>query len=351
MDRSIDCLVVLHVTESFGGGTESALRAFVAACPEMKHHVLFCDRSNSRVSSEMSEFESSQIVTSGLLGFSHSYRALVKELRPDVIHLHSSWAGVVGRAFVPRSWPGIVYSPHCFYFERTDISLRRRALARWVERRLAKRRQCLVAVSPYEEHVGNGLGLSTSYVVRNRVRASLPARRRPSVGPPLVITIGRVCPQKDPEFFARVKDYCDSLGLVARWVWIGGGDPYLAKVLESRGIQVTGWLQRDEALELLAEGSVYLHTAAWEADPVSLEEARAMGLPVVVRSIPSLVSLGYGADLRAPVSLGDEVYRVLTHPETEGAATTSTVRHYELEKQARLLREAYRRAAQSGWSH
>ena len=43
----------------------------------------------------------------------------------------------------------------------------------------------------------------------------------------------------------------------------------------------------------LTAAQLYLHTAAWEGGPVSTVEAASLGLPVLARGIPSMVSLGY----------------------------------------------------------
>jgi glycosyltransferase involved in cell wall biosynthesis len=73
---------------------------------------------------------------------------------------------------------------------------------------------------------------------------------------------------------------------VAEFVWIGGGSAEAeAELRRSPNVAVTGWIPREEALERLAEADVYLQTSQWEGMPLSVIEAMAAGIPVVVTDI------------------------------------------------------------------
>ena len=104
--------------------------------------------------------------------------------------------------------------------------------------------------------------------------------------------LGRISPQKGPDFFRRAVELSQASALPLRWIWIGGGAAADERALREAGAEVTGWVSRSEALGWLATADVYVHTAAWEGFPVSLLEAAALGLPIVARRIPALESLG-----------------------------------------------------------
>ncbi|WP_278257924.1 hypothetical protein [Nocardioides convexus] len=55
----------------------------------------------------------------------------------------------------------------------------------------------------------------------------------------------------------------------------------------------------------LATAQAYLHTAAWEAAPVSILEAAAVGLPVLARGIATLESLAVPGLGATPTDLAD----------------------------------------------
>jgi hypothetical protein len=112
--------------------------------------------------------------------------------------------------------------------------------------------------------------------------------------------LGRVSAQKDPRFFLEVRSRVERMGVSAQWQWIGGGNPKLESVLAAAGVRVTGWLAHDAAMRELAACTLYVHTAAWESAPMSLQEVAFAGKAMLVRSLPALVSLGFEAGIESP---------------------------------------------------
>ena len=127
--------------------------------------------------------------------------------------------------------------------------------------------------------------------------ASPGAVQGPVPGELTVVAVGRICPQKDPGFLIEVVSKCAELDLRVDWTWIGGGDSRAEMRLTDAGINVTGWLSREDAMRIVLESDVYLHCASWEGSPMSLLEAGAMGKTMLVRSIPAALSFGYPAGL------------------------------------------------------
>lgn len=343
-------LTILHVTEAMGGGTESAIREFAAATHLDHHHILFRARNDSASQAGFDEFNTAVSVQAGIIGLRRAIGSRVAQLRPDVVHLHSSWAGLLGRAFARREGlPGIVYSPHCFYFERRDAGASRRWAAREIERSLSRNTDVVVAVSPHEASLARKLGNTDTYFVRNLLRgwaAPSPAPR--SHGDlPTIVTVGRVSRQKDPAFYLAAVKSARRLGVDANWVWIGGGEDGDTRRLRENGIHVTGWLDRNEARDRLADASLYVHTAAWESGPISIEEARLAGVPTVIRSIPPLISLGFPAGIDTPEQMAKAIAIELQRPAAASAASPDGPHHrdVELEAQSNELRRAYVAAA------
>ncbi len=115
---------VLHITEAFGGGIQTALCSYARTSKnDPVKHILLArlrpkDDTGTAIQSLFSEVKT---VEGGLFTFYLAARDAVKEFQPDVIHLHSSYAGFLGR-FVPKGHAQMVYTPHCYSFERQDIS-------------------------------------------------------------------------------------------------------------------------------------------------------------------------------------------------------------------------------------
>lgn len=191
----------------------------------------------------------------------------------------------------------VVYSPHGFAFERHDLSLLfRSALLAW-EAMATRRTRRLVAVGLHEASLAEILGAENITVIghaRSPLVVDRPVSRDRCFQ---VVVVGRISPQKDPAWVARLVDLLKAAGSNAQVTWIGeidssvdGASHQLREELERSGAVCTGWVAREKVLELMASADLYLHSGRWEGFPVTIAEAADMGLPVVARSIPALAA-------------------------------------------------------------
>ena len=312
------CPVVLHVVEAYGGGVATAVNEYIEGLPELRHVVLAFRRTGSQIAADVdAEFWP---LPAGRLAQLRAVHRTIRSLRPDVIHAHSSYAGGYVRTAPHARRSRVVYSPHCYAFERRDVSGAIRAIFWAVEAALSFRTDAVAAVSDWEELLTRRLpGLPAIGVVPHTVKHALPPARRATDG--AIVTVGRIQPQKDPAFFAAAARDARLLGGAREWRWIGGGDPELEARLRECGVTVTGWQRRDEVLAELARAHTYVHTAAWEAGPpIALLEAGAMGLPVVARDIPPIRRAGVETLAANPIELAQHVLR-LEAPAARASAT------------------------------
>jgi glycosyltransferase involved in cell wall biosynthesis len=282
---------VLHVCEALGGGTISAIAAMVEATPEIDHHLLARHRPGCDTGLDLAEVFTS--VTELPTSPPRAVRRLRQQLVgmfPDIVHAHSSFAGLLTRS-VPLAGVPLVYSPHCFAIERRDVSPLMRRLYTLVEHSLAARTDLFVAVAPHEIVLADRLGYARSAYVVNRANLLLEPAARFEL-PLRIVMVGRICAHKDPDHFIHVKRYVESeLQIRAEWEWLGGGHETQEDRLRAAGVKVSGWLDQRELVDRMGSAQVYLHTAAWEASPISVLEAASLGLPLVLRAIPTLESL------------------------------------------------------------
>jgi glycosyltransferase involved in cell wall biosynthesis len=301
---------VLHVTEALGGGVQSAIANYIDHLPEIEHAVY------SRARDGQSTYSWSRPVphesyAGGLAGFFVRLVRKVRQERPDIVHLHSSFAGAA-RAVLP---PGtaVVYSPHCYAMERRDLGAVPRAGFAAVEWLLARRTRAVVAVSPREAELSRRLNARVPAVVAlNPAPFEAPAARVDASDPAEVVMVGRISPQKDPGLFAAVAEATRDAPW--RYVWIGDGDPDARDQLVRAGVEVTGWTPHAEAARRVARAQLYLHTAAWEGGPLSTIEAATLGTPVLARDIPSMTSLGYAVAGNQPDQLAEAVRLFFAEP-------------------------------------
>ncbi|MBU9214190.1 glycosyltransferase [Burkholderia gladioli] len=294
---------IVHIVESSATGTLSMVRLIANRLAREGHkvHIVYSLRPDTppelaamfdaRVS-----LRHVQMKEVGLLRTVMQLRAALNEIEPDVVHLHSSFAGFLGRLSALFTLPNAAffYSPHCISFMRRDISGLKRLIFVGLEW-IASVRQCLyVACSESEGRAIRAWLRQPVVVVENAVScvpssASPGYVRRPVNEIACVVTVGGIRVQKNPELFARIAHRMRARG--TRFVWIGDGDEAAKARLADAGVEITGWLPHDEVARRLECADVYLSTSSWEGMPVSVIEAMLAGRPVVVSDCPGNVDV------------------------------------------------------------
>jgi len=298
-NEPVPSLRVLHVVEALGSGIATALEDYIRSTPGHAHTVLGYRRPGAQTGDGLEHLATRVLLLpEGRLAQIRTVRRWVGELRPDVIHAHSTYAGIYVRLFVRAPAATFVFTPHAYPFERRDIPAALRGVYWLMEAVLSLRGGCVAAVGPREAELAERLpGRQVVVHLPNVVRSVRPAppasvQDRSADGRLRLAMLGRISPQKGPDFFRRAVELSQASALPLRWIWIGGGEAADERALREAGAEVTGWLSRSQALGWLATADVYVHTAAWEGLPVSLLEAAALGLPIVARRIPALEPLG-----------------------------------------------------------
>jgi len=302
-------LKVFHVVESFGGGVFSSVSQIVNALDPARFEctVIHSIRSETPENFESFFRDGTRFIHVPMTrevrppqDFWSLIRLtrLFRRGRPDVVHLHSSKAGVLGRAAARLAGVSkVFYSPRGFSFLRLDVSPRKRRLFEFFEKAAARLGGTVVACSQGEYEEALRLG-AVACLLPNAVDLSLIDQATPKRLAPedafLVGTSGRISWQKNPELFHSIARAFKG-DIRFTFVWIGDGE--LRSVLEQPGadINVTGWQTRRETLDLVAGLDLYIQTSLWEGMPISVLEAMALRKPAVVTRVVGnrdLVKLG-----------------------------------------------------------
>jgi glycosyltransferase involved in cell wall biosynthesis len=354
-------LLVLHVVESFGAGVAAALESYrEVTIDSVTHEILGFRRVGAQIDRDSEPLRAFVRLPRGKVAQLISIRRHLATTSADVIHAHSSWAGFFSRLARPRGGPPIVYSPHCFAFERTVLTSLGQSIYRWVERRLGRHTDLFAAVGQREAALAKELCPKTPTVIVPHALSTtvrqmlLDIPKRPPATSIVVATVARIAVQKDVDYFLAAKRNLDAASASpdgeVQFVWIGGGDQRLTAKLVRAGVRVTGWLPRSQALQQLAEVDIYVHSAAWEAGwPISLLEAAHARRPIVCRQI------GASEGLPAELLVGDPSEMAarlleLRDPLVRTDAVADVVRFVErlptLDDQANALITAYTTARQ-----
>lgn len=210
-------------------------------------------------------------------------RKLFKQNGLNVVVLHSSFAGFIGR--VASLFIGgevrFFYIPHCISLMRRDVGVVKRVLFLVLEWLAAIKPCTYLACSESEAKVIQAaIPFRSCLLVENAIeqpRLSIPPQPRNRT----VVTVGGIRPQKGPEEFAALARLVSERIAGVEFLWIGDGDATLRQYLIDAGVTVSGWLDRSDVLNTLSSASVYVSTARWEGMPVSVIEAMYVRLPVV----------------------------------------------------------------------
>src|SRR5690242_4290391 len=124
-------MLIMQVVEASGSGTLEIVRAISQGARAAGHEVIVAHGRRPETPADLAGFfgDGPELVAlpwtdrrlSTQLRTGRALRRLVRDRRPDVVHLHSSFAGGMGSLAVGRRTP-TVYTPHGYSFLRTDVS-------------------------------------------------------------------------------------------------------------------------------------------------------------------------------------------------------------------------------------
>ena len=288
MKKTKDRVKILFVVESFSTGVYSIIHDIACNIDPSRFEVLLIhslrpdsprtykeDFSNSHVTLSYIPMDSPK----NLLKSIGAIRDVIKEYKPDVIHLHSSMAGAIGRVAAKGIFKGLLlYTPHGFSFLKQDVNILKRSMFKSMERILSfVFGGTIVAVSENEYTLAKSI---TPHV--QVIHNFIDLKKIPSIDLVRENTIaicGRISTPRNPSLFNTIALALPNIP----FLWIGDGP--LRDQITAPNIRVTGYLTRAEALELVSQATVYIQTSLWEGLSVSILEAMAMKKPIIASAI------------------------------------------------------------------
>ena len=295
MGRIIEKTRILHVTQVYAGGISRAIASLVELAPDVEHHLLWAGNEVPADDIPYASVHAMPQSPKQMLTAIKRVREVVDQVKPDVIHAHSSFGGVYARLAHVKT--PVYYEPHCYKFDDMQQSKVKRAVFRIAERVLAKRSARTVVLSPHEEKLAVSLDSDAVTHFLPNVATMLPSSEFPPAKFDAgrdVFMIGRLTAQKDPGYFAQVAEATRRLDSSVTFRWIGdvdgeddGSGAAARRTLESAGVDVRGWLNGDALAAELTRPALYFHSAHYEGFPLSLLDAAAFEHPLAVRAIPT----------------------------------------------------------------
>lgn len=257
-------------------------------------------------------------------------RRVIRDLRPAVVHTHSSKAGILGRAAARlEAVPAVVHSVHGFGFtplqppwQRAAFFVAERVATRWTDHLVfVSRRQLATAAALGLLPAGGGSVIRSGIDLaaqRGGDAAAARARLQVPDTASLVVQVGNFKPQKAPLDFVRVAATVARTVPDAVFVALGDGPlrPAAEALAGELGIadrcRFPGWW--DDVPGLLAATAVAVLTSRHEGLPRAAVEALAAGIPVVATAVdgtPEVVADGVNGFLVAAGDTGRAAARVV----------------------------------------
>ena len=220
----------------------------------------------------------------------------IKKNNIDIVHTHSSKAGILGRwAARLAKVKVIIHTVHGWSFNDYQPRLTKMFFI-WLERITAGITSKLIVVSNYDKEKGlhNGIGDNNKYtLIRYGIDYAAFQARREDIRQALGINaddlvVGMISclkPQKCPQDFIRLASLVNKVLPKVRFILVGDGilHNHVEELINTFNLRsqliLTGW--RKDIPPILQALDVFALTSLWEGLPISVLEAMAASKPVV----------------------------------------------------------------------
>ena len=285
---------LLHIVEAMGGGVFTYIVELSNQLVE-KYDIYIAYATRPQTPENFRDYFDDRIKLIEVENFSRSVNALsdvkaffeikniVKKINPDVVHLHSSKAGALGRWCINGRKIPMFYTPHGFSFLMADQSKLKLKIYKFIEKFCAIRKCTTIACSKGEYIEAKSLNKKATYVNNGinikELENTIETIQKKNSDNFTVFTLGRICYQKNPELFNKIAQSLPDV----KFLWIGDGE--LRNKLTSPNIEVTGWVDRKTALIYAFSANAFMLTSLWEGLPISLLEAMYMKKLCIVSNV------------------------------------------------------------------
>lgn len=284
---------IVHVIECFAGGVFSFLSNLTNELDKEEYIVIYGINRDNTPSNFKEKFPSNiKFIPWKSAGRSLNplkdikalwelYIILKKIDNIDIIHLHSSKAGFLGRivSFLLGKSKKTIYTPHAISFLRLDVSPKKRKIFIWMEKFASFFGGKIIACSQSEKEAIEEQGIKSVTFINNGIKSLQIEKKVNTSDKTTIISVGRLSIQKNPKLFNDIAlEFIDNPNI--QFIWCGDGE--LKSELTSPNIKCTGWIERKELENYLSYADIYLSTSLWEGLPLSVLEAMSIGLPVVL---------------------------------------------------------------------
>lgn len=226
---------------------------------------------------------------------------LFKEIKPDIVHCHSSKAGIVGRLAAKKcKVKKIIYTPNAYSFQSPEIKGLKKDIYILAERVLSRYATTMtinVSKGEMKQALDYKLDKPKKFTLIYNGIPDIPLPSKQELRDRLglkqntyyVGVTARCAKQKDPMTFLRIAESVIYQTTDVEFIYIGDGPMQQemenwikSRKLEER-IHMLGF--RTDASEIVGALDIYLSTALYEGLPYSMIEAMRAGVPIIATDV------------------------------------------------------------------
>ncbi|APS35976.1 MULTISPECIES: glycosyltransferase [Serratia] len=315
---------VLHAAETIKGGVATVLRQLMISQQDNTEieslDCLVPDEQRDEVSAVRAEnvttFHRTGRNIASFIRFFIGFSSLLLRKNPHIVHLHSTFAGVLGRIALIMLWPirrpKVIYCPHAFSFLMQGSEKQQKAFS-LVEKALTGITDAIICVSEHERDkaIEYGFPAHKLHVIYNGVPAVANENTMANPYPENVLNllfVGRFDYQKGFDILITAME--SLRGHPIHLTAVGGGvhNKY-APADTAPQTTYTGWLNAEALEPYFRHADVLIVPSRWEGFAMVPLEAMSYGLPVIASnctSFPEMIEdrrTGLLFDLQQPEML------------------------------------------------
>ncbi len=294
-------MTILHVADWANGGLATYLQTLIA-CQSQEHRVyLLASRHNSeeRIAA-LDGFISLDPYRRSLQGMWHAFwvtRRSIQTLRPDILHVHSSFAGIFARLAAIRlsPRPKIIYCSHgwSFLMDTGRIKTTMYASVEWLFSLLC---DAVVTISKREHSAALNIGIAAEklYLIEHGIAVAQEQMRPHRFEHTFkknqynILFLGR---------YDYAKGFDWLMDFIVRYpqkhiCWHCAGKAVIDDVVDiPNGVVNHGWVSHEEVPQLLLRCDALIVPSRWEGFGLSVIEAMKYAKPVIASTGGALCEL------------------------------------------------------------
>ncbi|WP_435236269.1 glycosyltransferase family 4 protein [Psychromonas sp. PT13] len=213
----------------------------------------------------------------------------LSKLKPDLIHAHDTYGIMVQDVHIPK-----VFTVHGFIYGDTLLAggkfkWLRSKLWEYVEKKSWSKQPNIISISPYVRERVSSVSPAIIYDIDNPISNTFFSVKRQEI-PNTIFTSAVICPRKNSLQLVKAVNLLIKMGYDIQLRVAGsiGDKDYAQSQLDwiqqhklEDNVKFLGRISTQQVMQELSTASIYALTSLEENSPMGIEEAMAVGVPVI----------------------------------------------------------------------